>query len=64
MNEQQPFDRRRDVGNAVLPRYLHLDDHSECDHAPCCVCIGTRIVKGNRDIEPSSISAYAQAGVA
>lgn len=64
MNEQQAFDRRRDTGNAPLPRYLHLDDHSECDHTPCSVCVGARIIKSNRDIERSSIWAYAQAGVA
>ena len=58
------FDRRRDVANATLPPYLHLVDHSACDHNPCSACIGRRIIKGNRDIEPSSIWAFARAGVA
>lgn len=59
MNEAPTFDRRRDVPNAALPPYLHLQDHSTCDHHPCSACIGVRIVKGNRDIEPSSWWAFA-----
>lgn len=66
MNEAATFDRRRDVPNAPLPPYLHLhlQEHSECDHAPCSVCQGKRIIKANRDIECSSWWANAKGGAA
>lgn len=48
------FERRARADVAPAPLPLHLVEPGPCDSAPCSLCDGLRIVKGNRDIESSS----------